>query len=312
MLRRAAIAAMAVSAAAAAVAVSLAASAPAASSAPAAAPAPAAATAQGAPPAKPAPAAPSAPAPGGLTTGPYQSQGTMFQFKSGADQVDAYMATPKRVGAHPAIIIVHEWWGLNDQIKTVADAFATKGYVAVVPDLYRGKVTSDPKVAAELLNALPESRAVGDLAAIFKYMQNNGAVQSNPIGSIGFCMGGHLALMLASAEPRLSACVVCYGRPETETDKLKKIEAPVFGVYGGGDTGIPQKLIDTFSADMGKLGKKVDIKVIPGAGHGFLNWNNATFTMDGAKAVWPAIDSFFAKTLPAAPTMHPRVKVKVH
>jgi carboxymethylenebutenolidase len=221
----------------------------------------------------------------------------MITYKSGPDDVKAYMAAPKEGGPFPALIVIHEWWGLNDQIKGVADVWASRGYVAVAPDLYRGKVTTDPKVAMELLNTLPESRATSDLVALFSFLRTNAAVKSMPVASIGFCMGGRLSLLLATAEPNLAACVVCYGRPETDQAKLAKIQAPVLGIYGGADKGIPQESLDGFTQQMNGLKKPIQIKVFPTAGHGFLNQNNPAYNAETAKEAWSVIEPFVSKAL---------------
>ena len=227
-----------------------------------------------------------------------QPHGTMFTYKGGADDVSAYMVKPSGAGAHPAIIVIHEWWGLNDQIKGVADLLASKGYIAVAPDLYRGKVTSDPKVAMDLMGALPDARAKQDLTSLFSYLQGNASVKSHPIGSIGFCMGGGLSLMLAAAEPDLGACVACYGRPISDPAQMRKVHAPILGIYGGADTGIPTTSVEAFKTEMTKLGKSVETKTYPGAGHGFMNPNNPTSNAEAAADAWTRIDAFFKAHMP--------------
>jgi len=223
--------------------------------------------------------------------------GKMVSIKNGAESLAAYLSLPKGAGPHPAVIVIQEWWGLNDQIKSVADTFASKGYVALAPDLYQGKVTTDPAVAMELLRALPESRGLGDLSAAFAYLRALPAVGTRPIGSIGFCMGGGFSLGLAIQEPKLTACVVCYGRPVSDPEKIKTIAAPVLGIYGGQDKGIPQEMIDGFRKAMETAGKSIDIKVYPEAGHGFMNPNNPGHKATETGDAWTRIDAFFAKLL---------------
>ena len=223
--------------------------------------------------------------------------GKMVSIKNGAESLVAYLSLPKGAGPHPAVIVIQEWWGLNDQIKSVADTLASKGYVALAPDLYQGKVTTDPAVAMELLRALPESRGLGDLSAAYAYLRALSAVGTRPIGSIGFCMGGGFSLRLAIAEPKLAACVVCYGRPEPDPEKIKTIAAPVLGIYGGQDKGIPQEMVDGFRKAMEAAGKSIDVKVYPEAGHGFMNPNNPGHKATETSDAWTRIDAFFAKLL---------------
>ena len=244
-----------------------------------------------APTPKPAPVAKPTSAP------PAAHAGAMVKIKSGTDMLDAYLVAPKGAGTHPAVVVIQEWWGLNDQIKSVADTLAGKGYVALAPDLYRGKVSADPNVAMELMRSLPEPRASGDLAAAFAYLRAHASVGSKPIGSIGFCMGGGFSLKLALAEPKLAACVICYGRLESDPAKLKAINSPVLGIFGGTDQGIPQEMIEGFKTAMEGAGKRVEIKVYPEAGHGFLNPNNPGHRPEESKDAWSRIDAFFAKYL---------------
>jgi carboxymethylenebutenolidase len=186
---------------------------------------------------------------------------------------------------------------LNDQIKTVADELSRKGYVVMVPDLYEGKVTSDPNVAGELLKALSTDRALNELSATYAHLRSIPAVGSRPIGSIGFCMGGGLSLRLAMREPELNACVVCYGRPETDPAKLQPMNAHVLGIYGGKDTGIPTSLVEEFWKTMQSIGKSATIKTYPEAGHGFMNPDNPSHRPDDTKDAWSRIDAFFAERL---------------
>jgi len=225
--------------------------------------------------------------PGGLTT-----------YASGDSRVGAYLVTPNAHGSHPGLIVIHEWWGLNDQIKGVADELSSKGYVTLAPDLYDGKATTDPAVAMELMRSLDQDRAARKLADAAAYLRSLPAVEKKPIGSIGFCMGGGLSLQLALLDPKLAACVICYGRLESDPAKLKAIGAPILGIFGGTDTGIPREMIDGFRKGLEADGKSVEIKIYPQAGHGFMNPNNPSHRPDDTKDAWTRINAFFAKSLP--------------
>lgn len=227
--------------------------------------------------------------------------GTMVEYPSGDTKVHGYLALPKGTGPFPAVIVIQEWWGLNDQIKSVADRLAAQGYVALAPDLYRGKVTDKPEMAMELMRALAESRGTADLQAAYAYLRAHAAVGAKPIGSVGFCMGGRYSLLLALAEPKLAAAVVCYGRPEQDGAKLRAIGAPVLGIYGGQDKGIPAEMVEGFASGMKAAGRSIQIKVFPEAGHGFMNPNNPTHRADDTAAAWTLIDAFFAKHLLGKP-----------
>jgi carboxymethylenebutenolidase len=154
------------------------------------------------------------------------------------EQFRAYLVQPDSAGPHPALILIHEWWGLNDQIKGEARKFAVQGFVALAPDLYHGSVTGDPSMAHELMRGLPQDRAVRDLKAAFAFLAARADVNKEKIGSVGWCMGGGFSLQLAVNEPKLAACVVYYGAMPTSAEDIQKIQAPVLGNFGAEDRGI--------------------------------------------------------------------------
>ena len=118
-------------------------------------------------------------------------------YPSGTDTVSSFLAKPDGPGPFPAVIVIHEWWGLNDQIKETAKKFAAEGYLALAVDLYRGRATANREEAHELMRGLPEDRAVRDLQAAVAYLASRKDVRAKRIGSIGWCMGGGYSLSLA-------------------------------------------------------------------------------------------------------------------
>jgi carboxymethylenebutenolidase len=222
----------------------------------------------------------------------------MVSYKSGADTVSGYLALPEGGGRHPAIIVIHEWWGLNDWVKEEAQKLAEQGYVALAVDLYRGHTASDPGEAHELSRGLPQDRGVRDLQAAFDYLASRRDVEKDHIGSIGWCMGGGYSIQLAIAEPRLAACVVNYGALPTDAASIAKIHAPILGNFGAEDRGITPTSVQAFEKAMKDAGKSVDAKIYDGAGHAFENPNNkAGYRPDTAKDSWARIVAFFHKTL---------------
>src|SRR5271156_5574612 len=133
------------------------------------------------------------------------------KFPSGKETIEGYLAVPEKPGRYPAVIVIHEWWGLNDWGKEQTVKLAEQGYVALAVDLYRGKVATDPAEAHELMRGLPQDRAIRDLQSGFVFLATRKDVNANRIGSIGWCMGGGFSLQLAIHTPRLAACVVNYG-----------------------------------------------------------------------------------------------------
>jgi carboxymethylenebutenolidase len=195
-------------------------------------------------------------------------------FPSGGETLTGYLALPESVGKHPALVVIHEWWGLNDWVKEQTRKLAEQGYVALAVDLYRGQVAYDPSLAHELMRGMPQDRAIRDLKAAVDYLASRQEVNKEKIGSIGWCMGGGFSLLLAVDEPRLAACVVNYGALPTDSADIQKIQAPVLGNFGAEDRGIPPSAVEAFERAMKAANKSIDVKVYPGAGHAFENPNN--------------------------------------
>jgi carboxymethylenebutenolidase len=208
-------------------------------------------------------------------------------FKSGEDTIGGFLAEPDTPGKHPAMIVIHEWWGLNDWVKEQAEKLAAEGYVALAVDLYRGKTASDPAEAHELMRGLPQDRAIKDLKAAFDYLAARPDVTPGMIGTIGWCMGGGLAVQLAVHEPRLRACVVNYGALPTDPGDIQNIGAPILGNFGALDRGITPEDVKAFEKSMTKLKKFVNLKIYDDAGHGFENPNNTQgYRPEAAEDAW--------------------------
>jgi carboxymethylenebutenolidase len=229
----------------------------------------------------------------------FAAEGKDVSYKSGDETVHGRLYRPAaRGGRLPAIVVIHEWWGLNDWVKDQAAKLSDQGYVTLAIDLYRGKVTKDPQEAHEIMRGVPEDRAKRDLAAAFDYLKSQPDVQSDRIGAIGWCMGGGYALDLALAEPTLAADVINYGHLATDAASLQKIGSPILGIFGGQDRGIPVEDVRRFEAQLKKLHKQVEIVIYPDAGHAFENPNNKEgFRPQDAADAWSRTVTFFAKTL---------------
>lgn len=231
-----------------------------------------------------------------LTAAP-RIQTSTVTYTSGRDEVKGYLAKPAGAGPFPALVVIHEWWGLNPQIREVTDQFARDGYVALAVDLYRGRVTQDPPEAHELMRGLPEDQAIRDLKAAVAYLKARSDVRGDKIGSIGWCMGGGYSLALAINQPDLAACVVYYGRLATDQNLLGQIEAPVLGHFGEQDRGIPPSAVRAFERDLKTLGKDIQIHIYPGAGHAFANPTRASYRKAAAEDARERTAAFLAKFL---------------
>jgi len=219
-------------------------------------------------------------------------------YKSGDETVQGSLYTPQGKGPFPAIIVIHEWWGLNDWVKEQASKLADEGYVTLAVDLYRGKVAKTPDEAHEIMRGVPEDRAKRDLHAAFEFLASQPNVKKDRIGSIGWCMGGGYSLDVALQEPTLAATVINYGHLATDMDALKKINAPILGLFGAQDRGIPPADVRKFGDTLDQMGKKIDIKIYDDAGHAFENPNNKDgYRAADAADAWKRTVDFLAATL---------------
>ncbi|MGO8795921.1 MAG: dienelactone hydrolase family protein [Candidatus Sulfotelmatobacter sp.] len=228
----------------------------------------------------------------------FAAESKSVSYKSGDETVQALLSTPAGKGPFPAIIVIHEWWGLNDWIKDQASKLADQGYEALAIDLYRGKAATTPEMAHEIMRGVPEDRAKRDLHAAFVFLESQPNVKKDRIGAIGWCMGGGYSLDVALQEPTLASDVINYGHLATDPEALKKINAPILGLFGAKDQGITPEDVHKFEATMKQLGKKIDVKIYDDAGHAFENPNNqAGYRPEDAADAWKRTVSFLADTL---------------
>ena len=219
-------------------------------------------------------------------------------YKSGDETVPGVLYVPEGKGPFPAIVVIHEWWGLNDWVKEQASKLSDEGYVTLAVDLYRGKVATTPDEAHELMRGVPEDRAKRDLHAAVEFLKAQSNVKKDRIGSIGWCMGGGYSLDVALQEPTLTAASIHYGHLAVDPQSLKNINAAIQGIFGGQDRGIPVDDVKKFEQQLKQLGKKVEIIIYPDAGHAFENPNNkAGYRPDDAADAWKHTIKFFADTL---------------
>jgi carboxymethylenebutenolidase len=219
-------------------------------------------------------------------------------YKSGDDTVQALIYTPEGKGPFPGILVIHEWWGLNDWVKDQASKLSDLGYVALAIDLYRGKVATTPDEAHEIMRGVPDDRAARDLHAAFEFLKSQSNVKKDRIASIGWCMGGGYSFNVAMQEPTLTADIINYGHLATDPGSLKQINASILGIFGGQDRGISEEDVRKFEQVMKQMDKKVEIVIYPNAGHGFENPNNDNgYRAADAADAWKRTVKFLAETI---------------
>ncbi len=265
--------------------------------------------------------------------GSRQLDAQMVSFPGGGRNLDGYLALPDADGPHPAIIVIHEIWGLDEHIKDVARRFAEQGYVALAPDLYTGEwrdamrpenitagmmflrqapadVQRDPAKMMETLSTRspeeqkalktlmqimsPEQRGTfaAELGGAVQYLRERGEVSAEQVASLGFCMGGGLAIRVATLVPELWKTVIFYG-DNPPLEQVPAIQARVFGIYGGQDRRITDSVPD-FQRAMEAASKPFTYKVYGGAQHAFFNDTRPMYSPDAAADAWREVLSFLS------------------
>jgi carboxymethylenebutenolidase len=213
--------------------------------------------------------------------------------------VTGYLAYPAAAeGGLPAVLVFHEWWGLNDNIKAMADQLAGQGYVALAADLYGGRVAAQPEAARALMEqALKDRDAMGqNLRQANAYLKEQ--VKATRVGTIGWCFGGSMSLNAALLAPdQVDATIIYYGFVSGDAEQLKPLQAPVLGLFGGADDGIPLDTVRAFEAALKGLGKPVTIHVYDGAGHAFANPSGKNYQAAAAADAWQKSLAFLAEHL---------------
>jgi carboxymethylenebutenolidase len=226
------------------------------------------------------------------------THGEWVYIKRGRDSVRAYVAYPERKTKAPAIIVIHEIFGLTDWEPKVADRLAKEGFVAILPDLLSSKygiTPANPDSGRKLVGQLEPARVTADLDAVYAYVNGLPSVSRDQIGVIGFCWGGGQSFRYATNNPKLRAAVVAYG-PAPDTADLKKIKAPVLGIYGENDERINVNL-PLVTAAMQSAGKTFTTEVYPGTGHGFLKPGRQGYDTPEREKAWARILEFFRARL---------------
>lgn len=214
--------------------------------------------------------------------------------------VSGYLARPAGDAAKnaPGLIVIHEWWGLNENIRLVTERLAGEGYIALAVDLYGGKSAATPKEAMALMQGLQDDSASADenLRQAYRYLHDLTGGAS--VGSIGWCLGGRWSLRAALVLPdQLDAAVIYYGSVIDDRDALATLQMPVLGNFAENDPIIPLDSVASFESTMRELGKDIDVKVYAGAQHAFSNPSGTAYNPEAAEDAWNRSMAFLARTL---------------
>jgi carboxymethylenebutenolidase len=213
--------------------------------------------------------------------------------------VTGYLARPAASkGPLPGLIVIHEWWGLNDNIRAMTRRLAGEGYLALAVDLYSGQAAADRDAAYALMTATNEHPAAAEDNLRQAYAYLTGELKAPAVGSIGWCFGGGWSLTTALLLPgQLDAAVIYYGHLVTDPKRLATLDMPVLGLFGDQDQGIPLDGVRAFEGALKELGKDAKIVVYPGADHAFANPSGRNYQPETAEKAWLETTAFLERTL---------------
>ncbi len=195
--------------------------------------------------------------------------GTLIDFEQEGVKVSGYLSEPEGTPVG-GLIVIQEWWGLNEDIKSIADRYAAEGFLAFSPDLYHGTLATEPDEARKLAMSLERDLAAREIDAAIAWLKGNRGVTK--VGVVGYCMGGGLTLATALRPgTNADAVHVYYGGGMPGPEQISTAKVPVMGSYGAEDRGIPAEQVNMLQETLTKAGVENDIKIYEGAGHSFFN-----------------------------------------
>ncbi len=220
--------------------------------------------------------------------------------------VRGYLAEPLHAnGPLPAIIVIHEWWGLNDNIRSMADQLAGEGYAALAVDLYGGHAATTPEAAVKLMQGVLADTAAASSNLRQAYAYVHDALHAPRVGVIGWCFGGGWSLQTALMLPeQLNAAVMYYGRPVDDVAELSKLRMPLLGFFGEQDKGITPADVRAFQAALKQAHVNAEVHEYADAGHAFANPSGGNYRPAAAADAWKRTLAFFARNLKGVGT-HP-------
>ena len=226
----------------------------------------------------------------------------IVEFASNGGTASGYLARPAD-GAGPGLLVIQEWWGIDDSLKATADRLAAAGFMALVPDLFHGEVAGHDEMdrAAHLMQSMPADRAGRDMSGAVDFLVAHDDVTGDGVGVIGFCMGGMLSLIIAANRAdRVTAVVPFYGFPQGDTEPdWTKLTAAVRGHMAEHDDFFGPEAARALEAKLQAMGKDVVLTVHPGTGHAFMGPHNALGTLNEelAAELWPGVFAFLHEQL---------------
>jgi carboxymethylenebutenolidase len=221
-----------------------------------------------------------------------------IDFPTSAGTTPGYLAVPAGERG-PATIVLQEWWGMDEHIRSICDRFAAEGFFALAPDLFRGETTTQPSEAQQKMMALSMDQAETDMCGAAEFLSTQPGVEGSGVGSVGFCLGGGLSVWAAATCPKITAAVTYYyvmphGKPD-----FTKIKGPVLGHFGTADEFIPVDDARKLESELRDAGVETTFHYYDGAGHAFFNDTNRLGTYDEglAQVSWERTVGFLRTAL---------------
>jgi len=220
-------------------------------------------------------------------------------LKVNGDNAYAFVAEPDDNAKHPGVVLIQEWWGIEPHIRQLAQRLAAAGFVVAVPDLYHGKIATEPDEAQKMIMMIRGNveRAAKEIIGALDTLKAMPNVQPKKLGLMGFCVGGFLAYYVASRYPDLGAVVSFYGAGYDPTpEEVAKVNAPVLAFYGSRDQGVPSEQVRKIERMYKEAGKDITVKVYD-AGHAFMNPDHGMGNEKAAAEAWPLAVNFLKQYL---------------
>lgn len=222
--------------------------------------------------------------------GSYRTAGSDVKYYG---DTNGYFVRPETSGNYPGVVMIHEWWGLNDQIKTTADRLASYGYNVLAVDLFNGKVADTTGQAVEMISKLDQVKTIENLESSISFLKNE---RSTKVGVLGWCFGGGESLRVSLAEP-VDATVIYYGDLITDKKNLTSLNSPVLGIFGDSDMTIPVTDVKRFRNILDELKMENEVYIYPKVGHAFANPSGPSYAPKETADAWEKTIAFLEKHL---------------
>lgn len=226
-----------------------------------------------------------------IQSGKYNVETSLVDYANST----GFLARPMSTETFPGIIMIHEWWGLNENMKETAMKLASQGYVVLAVDLFHGSVATDAQKAMEMVSSFDEQQAIANMNSAVSYLQTSDNI--GKIGSIGWCFGGGQSLNLALNNKNIDATVIYYGKLVTEQETLAKTRSPILGIFAEMDQGIPVEKVNEFENALNELEIPNTIHIYPGVDHAFANPTGARYAPEETEDAWNKTLEFFKNNL---------------